>query len=181
MNFKTFKWSERPCVSARVDRNATRFLFLFQSFYAGIVLGIVGWFLSHCNDELLVYPKARLIFTEVFAALGFIYACVFVLIFNATTRWMLYSNILWALIWFAAYGVMVEFDCSDNFEGWEEKFGPNFQACWSAATAFCFLGGFFYLVLVVFNIFTNCWVGKAPQHQMHEKRISGESEAPVNV
>jgi hypothetical protein len=56
---------------------------------------------------------------------------------------MFLVNLPFTVAFFAAFGAIIEWDCNDNWVGWEAEIGKSYKACWKTIEAFTFISGFF--------------------------------------
>ncbi|EHY59520.1 hypothetical protein HRR83_001202 [Exophiala dermatitidis] len=158
--------------SDKVVRNLAKVFYLSEACFAAIVLGIVSWFLSHYEDTP-VYPAARLIWTEIIAALAILYCATLVFTFDYYPACFAMINMFFALAFFASFGAVENFDCDDNWMGWRSEYGEPYRPCWRATAAFTFLSGFFWLVSVLLAYWTP--INKEPHHILPRKPSHGSS------
>lgn len=142
-----------------------------------IVLGITAWYLSHYNDTPN-YPQGRLIFTIIIAGFAIIAGNLLAFLWQKTSKPLLVAlDVTLALASFASFGVLTEFDCNDNWTGWEEVFGKRYRDCWRTIEAFAFIGGFFWLIaaMMAHPALSGKYVRRETTSAKRESQISTES------
>ncbi|KIW67329.1 hypothetical protein PV04_06592 [Phialophora macrospora] len=172
------KYFEKCQPSETTTRNLSRFLYQAEALFGGVILGIVSWYLSHWRDTEK-YPGARLVFTEIFAGLSIIYGSILIWTWNWYPRCYAVMNSIFCLAFFAAFGAVIEWDCNENWMGWEMLIGESYKACWKTVEAFTFINGFCFLCSTIFALTTT---SSAEAHRMHipyRKGSHGSSVPPT--
>ena len=138
------------------------------------MLGINSWYLSHYNDTP-VYPQARLIYVEIIAGLAIPLANLFAWMYDCFPRFLTLVNLFFSLAFFAAFGLLIEFNRDKNWLGWQTDVGKHYRPCWKAIESFCFIGAFFWLCSAYFAWYTpSC--GRTILHR--KKSSTNSSSAP---
>ncbi|KAL1982752.1 hypothetical protein VTN96DRAFT_934 [Rasamsonia emersonii] len=114
--------------------------------FGAIVAGIVGYYLNQLDGS--GWPEGRWIYTEVIAALSILLG-LFWLIPFASTFFVWPVDVVLALAWFAAFGILV-----DELNGlpcgtiWDWGYINDYNDCsrWRAAEAFSFLSAITWLI-----------------------------------
>ncbi|OAL33436.1 hypothetical protein AYO20_07292 [Fonsecaea nubica] len=163
-----------------VIRNVSRFLYQAEALFGGIILGIVSWFLAHWQDTEK-YPGARLCFTEIFAGIAIMYGSILIWTYNWYPVCAAVINCILSLAFFSAFGALIEWDCPENWVGWEELIGEGYKACWKTTEAFTFIAGFFFLVSTIFAVMTTSTTTEHHMHMVHRKASGTSSTAETQV
>lgn len=124
------------------------FLRIAEISFAAIVAGIIGHFLYEFELFSGDWIDARWIYTEVIAGISIVLGLILVIPF-ATSFFAWPLDILIALAWFAAFGILVDGAERLNCDGnpyWVIFLGDSFCDEWKAAEAFCFLSGVAWIV-----------------------------------
>jgi hypothetical protein len=121
--------------------------------FAGVVAGIIGHFLDHhsWSDN---WPKARLIYTLIIAALSMLFGLFWLIPFSGGFfTWGV--DIFLSLAWFAAFALMYLFTrdtCNSRAFDWNGITSGGTCDRWRAVQAFAFLSAVFWLVSAVVGI-----------------------------
>jgi len=160
-------------LEANTLRWLSRCLYLSETVYAIIILGLVSWFLSY-YDETPKYPHGTLVYIEIVAGLAIPVGNVLAWVYDCVPKFLMLVNLCFSLAFFAAFGAMNNWDCPKNWTAWRVDVSPNYKPCWRAAEAFCFITAFTYLCSAILSWFTP--KGQQEHHlPMYQKRHSVDS------
>ncbi|KAH8701838.1 integral membrane protein [Talaromyces proteolyticus] len=123
--------------------------------FGAVVAGIIGHYLHQQSNGYGDPWKGREIYTEVIAGLSILLGLLW-LIPTAHTFFIWPLDVILALAWFAAFGLLVNAldteACGGIFD-WGGLWNDNFCSRWKAAEAFSFLSAIIWLVSGALGIY----------------------------